>query len=107
MISRSKRYRCIYSSCAITSESTFNLGRRELDRSYKKKHCPDTGGKPDETVKRQYDSQQSGLEVEKSDMVCQKDRSPSPGADLPTLIAQDNEFVPERGPGFAIEFSEL
>lgn len=78
------RYWCTYFSCAFASESHFNLVRHELMRPHKK-HYPDTVGNHDKTIKKDHDRQPSGLEWELSDMICQRNGSPTSAAEGPTI----------------------
>lgn len=54
--------------------------------------------------KNEYDNQLSGLTSRPSEVVYQEDDSPSPTAEAPETIEQDEEGASKSDPSFLVEF---
>lgn len=67
---KSELYSCMQSPCAFTSESPFYLGLQELKYSHKKIRCRGTDEKHNETVKRDFDNQATGLKQRRGEQYC-------------------------------------
>lgn len=104
MDSNSKSNRFIYFSCTFTSESHFNPCLRMLKCPQKIWHCPDTGGKRNETVKIYSDPQPLELEGVPYHVVCQENCSPSPAEEAPTINRQDAKVCGSEFRCFQLNF---
>lgn len=70
----------------------------------KKKHCASTYGTRNESMKGNYGSTNSEREADSSDVVCQKDSSPTPTAEKPTTRQQNDKGLLEIIPNIVIGF---
>lgn len=103
----SKLYRYMYLSCACRSKLHFNCGRHVLQCHEKKRNLPEVGGKRDERVKRDYESQPSALRGGSFDVVCQEEVSPSPVPEALTIIEEEDKSGLKRVPIAMIQFVDI
>lgn len=58
-----------------------------------------------ETVNWDHDIHPQAQEEGSSEVVCQRDGSPNPAAEAPSIIEKDNECLSKKAPTFVIEFA--
>lgn len=93
----------MYSSGSLKLTCYFKLGRYDMKCLYEKKFCADLSRRHNSNVIDDYDSLISGLESGSKDVLCQRQVSLNPAADVLKIIQQDNEGVMERGLYFVTE----
>lgn len=93
----------MYSSCAFTLESLFNLGRHVFKCRLKKNHCRALRKKRIETVKSEYDRQSSWLKEKQSDVVWQQNGFPLHAVKMQAIIEEEKE----GSSIFLVEFADI
>lgn len=88
-----------YIPSLILADMSWYVGRKAT--------LPRNGCEARKAVKSDYNRQPLGQEVRLFGVVLQENFSPSPAAEAPTFIGQDDESVSERFQRFVVEFAEI
>lgn len=95
----------MYLPRVFTSQSHFNPGQHDLKCPHNRRQFHDTGGKCDDSVKSDYDSQPSGLEGEWSELSCDEDGYSS-AAEVLNIIKQEDDHASKRVSIFLIDIAD-